>query len=59
MDNLTLLKTSELKQIEGGGPISDWVSCFVRGLINSANENPLVLEMENKEAFIDEWGLRD
>lgn len=34
MNNLHKLNTLELKQICGGGPISDWVACRVRRIIN-------------------------
>ena len=35
MSNLHYLNTFELKQISGGGPISDWVACRVRNFINA------------------------
>ena len=35
MEKLHELSTIEIKQIQGGGPISDWVSCKVNSLIES------------------------
>lgn len=35
MKELHKLSSEELKKIQGGGPISDWVACKVRGLIDA------------------------
>jgi hypothetical protein len=35
MKNYRVLSRSEVKQIQGGGPISDWVACKVNSFIES------------------------
>lgn len=44
MKDLQELNSLELQQIQGGGPISDWVACKVRGFINMIKDTMTVSE---------------
>ena len=60
MSNLTELNEIELKKIQGGGPIADWIACKVDSLISGWNSwQQAVLESEvppaDYDAAMERW----
>lgn len=57
MEEMRELNKSEIKMIQGGGPIADWIACHVNAFIEIMKSTEMTTN--EREAFIKKWELRD